>query len=77
MRQTDGAASAVMQVLYWTFVVKKEQRWNVKLLIYLLIYIPALICGHELWTVTETTLWKQTACSCLLRRVAGFRLRDL
>ncbi len=49
-----GAASAVMQALYWTMVVKREMSQKAKLSITSQsIYIPALTCGHELWIVTE------------------------
>ena len=48
-----GAASAVMQVLYWTIVVKKELSLKAKLLIYKLVYSPTLTYGHKLWVVTE------------------------
>lgn len=43
-----GAGSAVMQVLCQSVMVKKELTKKAKLLIYQLIYTPALPYGHEL-----------------------------
>ena len=46
-----------------------------KLLIYKLIYVPTLTYDHELWVITEK-LWIQAIKMSLLRKVAGFTLRN-
>ncbi|XDV31537.1 hypothetical protein PO909_002528 [Leuciscus waleckii] len=72
-----GAASAVMQSLYRSVVVKKELSRKAKLSIYQSIYVPTLTYGHELWVMTERTRsWIQAAEMSFLRRVAGRSLRD-
>ncbi|KAK7915621.1 hypothetical protein WMY93_011382 [Mugilogobius chulae] len=72
-----GAASAVMQSLYRTVVVKKELSRKAKLLIYRSIYVPTLTYGHELWVMTERTRSRiQAVEMSFLRRVAGRSLRD-
>ena len=38
-----------LQTLFGTIVVKWELSQRVKLLIYQLIYVPTLICGHVHW----------------------------
>lgn len=53
MDRRFGAASAVMQVLHWTAVKKKEMSQKAKLTIYPSIYISTHNYGHELWVVTE------------------------
>ena len=50
-----GASSAVMRLLLWSVVVKKELNWKAKLSIYWSIFVATLICGHEIWIVTERT----------------------
>lgn len=50
-----GEASAVMQVLSATVVVRKAQSCKVKLSIYRSVYAVTLTCGPELWAVTEGT----------------------
>ncbi|KAK7921963.1 hypothetical protein WMY93_008865 [Mugilogobius chulae] len=76
MEQIDrriGAASAVMQSLYRTVVVKKELSRKAKLSI----YVPTLTYGHELWVMTERTRSRiQAVEMSFLRRVAGRSLRD-
>uniref|UniRef100_A0A3B3WF71 HECT-type E3 ubiquitin transferase n=1 Tax=Poecilia mexicana TaxID=48701 RepID=A0A3B3WF71_9TELE len=54
-RSADGLApaSAVKRALYWSVMVKRELSQKVKLSIYWSIYVPTLICGHELWVMTE------------------------
>ncbi len=42
-----GAAAAVMQVLYWTFVMKRELSPKTKPSIFQSIYIPAPTYGRE------------------------------
>ena len=72
-----GAASAVMQSLYRTVVVKKELSRKAKLSIYRSIYVPTLTCGHEIWVMTERTRSRiQAVEMSFLRRVAGRSLRD-
>ncbi|XP_076876507.1 uncharacterized protein LOC143525918 [Brachyhypopomus gauderio] len=72
-----GAASAVMQSLYRSVVVKKELSQKAKLSIYRSIYVPTLTYGHELWVMTERTRsWIQAAEMSFLHRVAGRTLRD-
>ncbi|KAK7944758.1 hypothetical protein WMY93_000486 [Mugilogobius chulae] len=72
-----GAASAVMQSLYRTVVVKKELSRKAKLSIYRSIYVPTLTYGHELWVMTERKRSRiQAVEMSFLRRVAGRSLRD-
>ena len=72
-----GAASAVMQALYRSIVVKRELSRKVKLSIYRSISVPTLTFGHELWVVTERTRLRiQVAEMSFLRRVAGLSLKD-
>ncbi|XP_061628220.1 uncharacterized protein LOC133477457 [Phyllopteryx taeniolatus] len=71
-----GAASAVMQTLYWYVVVKELSR-KAKLSIYRSMYIPTLTYGCELWVVTERTRSRIHAAEMsFLRRVSGLSLRD-
>ncbi|XP_049451749.1 acetylserotonin O-methyltransferase 2 isoform X2 [Epinephelus fuscoguttatus] len=69
-----GAASAVMQALNRSIVVKRELSQKAKLSIYRSIYVPTLTYGHELWVVTERT--RSRVQAGYLRRVAGLSLRD-
>ncbi|XP_054621698.1 uncharacterized protein vopp1b isoform X1 [Dunckerocampus dactyliophorus] len=72
-----GAASAVMQTLHRSVVVKRELSQKAKLSIYWSIYVPTLTYGHELWVMTERTRSRvQAAEMSFLRRVAGLSLRD-
>ncbi|KAK0155439.1 hypothetical protein N1851_002166 [Merluccius polli] len=48
-----GAASAVMQALYRTVVVKRELSREAKLSIHWSFFIPTLTYGHELWRKGE------------------------
>ena len=48
-----GAASAVVQTLKRSVVVKRELSQRAKLSIYRSIYVPTLTYGHELWVVTK------------------------
>ena len=79
-QEIDGrisAASAVMQTLCWSFVVKRELSQKAKLSVYRSIFVPALTCGHELWVVTEKMRLRiQATEMSFLRRVAGLSLRD-
>ncbi len=66
-----GAASAVMRTLKRSVVVERELSRKAKLSVYLLIYIPTLTYGHELWVMTERTRMQiQVAEMSFLRRVA-------
>ncbi|KAK0142203.1 hypothetical protein N1851_020089 [Merluccius polli] len=72
-----GAASAVMQTLHGSVVVKRELSRKAKLSIYQSIFVPALTYGHELWVVPERTRSRvQAAEMSFLRTVAGLSLRD-
>ncbi|TWW62742.1 hypothetical protein D4764_04G0013890 [Takifugu flavidus] len=72
-----GAASAVMQALNRSVVVKKELSRKARLSIYRSIYVPILTCGHQCWVITERTRSRiQAAEMSFLRRVAGLSLRD-
>lgn len=55
MDKRFGAASMVMQTLYWTIAVKKELSLKAKLLIYLSVYVLTLTSGQELWVLNERT----------------------
>ncbi|XP_061622105.1 furin (paired basic amino acid cleaving enzyme) a isoform X2 [Phyllopteryx taeniolatus] len=69
MDRRIGAASAVMQTLYRSDILK--------LSIYRSIYVPTLTYGHELWVVTEKTRSRiQGAEMSFFRRVSGLSLRD-
>lgn len=48
-----GAASAVLGVLHWTIMVKRELSQKAKLSIYQSIYIPTLTCDHKLLEVEK------------------------
>lgn len=50
-----GAVSAVLWTLYKSALIKRELRVNSKLLIYFLIYVPALTYDLELWVEIERT----------------------
>ena len=50
-----GTASAVMQKLKQSVVVKRELSQKAKLSIYRSIYLPTLTYGHELRVVTKRT----------------------
>lgn len=50
-----GSVSAMMQILYWSVVVKRELNQKRKLLICWSISVPTITYGHELWVVTERT----------------------
>ncbi|KAI3371926.1 hypothetical protein L3Q82_006798 [Scortum barcoo] len=70
-----GAASAVMQSVYRTVVVKKELSRKAKLSIYRSIYVPTLTYGHELWVMTERTRSRiQAAEMSFLRTWGGWAL---
>ncbi|KAI3351447.1 hypothetical protein L3Q82_020304 [Scortum barcoo] len=55
MDRRIGAASAVLQTLVRSVVVKRELSQKAKLSIYWSIYIPTLTYDHELWVMTERT----------------------
>lgn len=57
-----GAASALMQILYQSIVVKRKLSRKPKLSIHRSIYVPTLTYGHELWVVNEKITFRlQTA----------------
>lgn len=63
--------------IFSTSVVKRELSWRAKLSIYPSVYIPTLICGHELWVATKRMrLQIQAAKMSFNRRVAGLSLRE-
>lgn len=53
MNRQFGTASVVMQLLYWTTVVKKELKNKVRVFFYQSVYVPTLTHGPELWIVTK------------------------
>ncbi|TWW64140.1 hypothetical protein D4764_03G0011480 [Takifugu flavidus] len=72
-----AAASAVMQALNRSIVVKKELSQKARLSIYRSIYVPILTYGHQRWVMTERTRSRiQAAEMSFLHRVAGLNLRD-
>ena len=65
------------QSLYWSVVVKTEQRQKAMLFVYLSIFVPTLTYGHELWVVTERMRSQiQAVEMSFLCTVAGLSLRD-
>ncbi len=50
---TQWGLDDVLQMLYWTAVMKRGLSQKVKLSMYWSIYLPTLINDHELWIVTE------------------------
>ncbi|TWW62404.1 hypothetical protein D4764_04G0010510 [Takifugu flavidus] len=72
-----GAASAVMQTLHQSVVVKRELSQKAKFSIYWSIFVPTLTYGHELWVMMERTRSQvQAAEMSFLRRVAGLSFID-
>ena len=72
-----GAASALMQALYWTVVVKRELSQKAKLSIYQSFYIPTFTYGHNLWGVTKRMRsWIQAAKMSFHWRMSGLSLRN-
>ncbi len=54
-----------------------EQSLRAKLLLYQLIYVPALSYAHELWVVFKTMrFWIQAANMTFLHIVSGLTLRE-
>lgn len=45
--------SAVIQILYWSVVVRTELSIKEKLSIYWSIYVPTFTYGYDLWVMTE------------------------
>lgn len=67
-----GAASAIMWMLNWYVILKRELSIKTKLSKYQSVYVPVITYGHELWVVTERmSLQIQAAEINFLRRVAG------
>ena len=48
-----GKASAVMQVLHYSLVMKRELSKKAKLSIFKTVFVPILTYGHESWLMTE------------------------
>ena len=72
-----GKASAVMQVLYHSVVMKRELSVKAKLAIFRSIFVPILTYGHESWVMTEKTRSQvQAAEMRFLRRIKGVTLLD-
>lgn len=70
MRPVAGELRALKQ----TVVVEREMS---QLSIYLSISVPTVICGRELWVLTQRTrLWIQAVELNFLPRAAGLRLGD-
>lgn len=81
-RLSDAAASTVMQILFWTIVVKRELSQKSRLLLYWLMYVPTLTYGHELWVMTNRmrlwiqATWNESVSRLSLRnRVKGLDIR--
>ncbi len=55
MDRRIGAASALIQALYQTFVVKSELRQKAKLSNYQSVYVPTFTYGHELRARSRAT----------------------
>lgn len=71
-----GAASAVMQTLHGSVMVKGEPSPKAKLSMHRSIFVPTLTDGHEFWVTTERTrLRVQAAEWSFHRRVAGLSFR--
>ena len=67
------AVSAVIQMLDWIVVAKRELSLQVKLSI----YFPNLAYDHEVWIVTERIRSHiQAVEMSFLHRVSGLTLRD-
>ncbi len=49
-----SVVGAVLHLLYYNVVTKRELGQKAKLLIYWLIFVSSLIYGHEGWIMTET-----------------------
>ncbi len=69
-----GVASAVMRVLRWTVVMKKDLSQKAELSSYQSIYIPIPTYCHELWVMTMRS-WIHVADVNFLRRVAWLRFK--
>ena len=53
-----GAASAVIQTLYPSVVVKTELSQKARLSAYRSIFVPTLTCGPDLWVETKRIRWQ-------------------
>lgn len=72
-----GEASAALQILYQSVLVKRQLCVKAKLSIYQSICVPALPYSHELRAVTKIIrMWIQAAVMRFLRVVSGLRLSD-
>ena len=70
-----GKASAVMQVLHYSIVMKQELSKKAKLSIFKTVFVPILIYGHESWVMTERVRSQVQASEVrFLRRIEGVTL---
>lgn len=71
-----GGSSALMWVLRWTVMVKRELRQKAKLLVYRSVYVPALTYVYGLLLMTITMrLWVQAAKMCFLCSRCSFAFK--
>ena len=79
MDRRSEAASAVMQKLKGSIVLKRELSQKAKLSIYRSIYIPTFTYGHEFWVMTKKMRSQIQVAEnkrCFLCRVAELNLKD-
>ena len=70
-----GKASAVMQALYYLFVMKREFSKKAKLSIFKTLFVPILTYGHESWAMTERVRSQVQASEMrFLQRIEGVTL---
>ena len=70
-----GKASAAMQVLHSSVVMKRELSEKTKLSIFKTIFVPVFIYGHESWVLTERVRLQMQAYQIrFLQRIKGVTL---
>ena len=70
-----GKASAVMRVLHYSVVMKRELPKKAKLSIFKAVFVPILTYGHESWAMTERMRSQVQASEMrFLRRIEGVTL---
>ena len=70
-----GNASAVMQALHYSVVMKRELSKKAKLSIFKAVFVPILTYGHESWVMTERMRSQVQASEMrFLRRIEGVTL---
>ena len=70
-----GKASAVMQALHYSVVMKRELSKKAKLSIFKAVFVPILTYGHESWVMTERMRSQVQASEMrFLRRIEGVTL---